>query len=113
MRSFDYCHFEIVLGTSDPTDAAGIDALRKEAMRLADKAVAQYKVAKANAQRLLSEGRSREYLVARVEHTRTLPEDQRSPEQQAELKAFDDEQWEASRRYDYEDDWQDEDEEDF
>ena len=46
MRSFDYCHFEICLtmneeGAFYSTEA--VDNLRKEAMRLADKTVEQYK----------------------------------------------------------------------
>jgi len=109
MRSHDYCHFEVNLGSNEPLDTAGVDAMRKEAARLADKAVEQYKIAKENAQKLESEGRSRSYAVARAEHIRAMPEGERSPDQQAELKAFDDANWRASRAYNYEDDWRDDD----
>jgi endonuclease YncB( thermonuclease family) len=107
MRSYDYCHFEVNLGSTEPIDLAGIDAMRKAAARLADKAVAQYKVAKANAQRLLSERNSRESLVRRMDWIRERPEGERSVNEQAELKAFDDAEYEASRPYNYEDDWED------
>ena len=48
MRSFDYCHFEIAMQISNDTEvtAQEIDDARKQAMRLADKAVEQYKIAK-------------------------------------------------------------------
>ena len=53
MRSYDYCHFEIVLGR-DQTDKINayeitendVDGMRKEAARLVDKAVEQYKIKK-------------------------------------------------------------------
>src|SRR5687767_8930368 len=48
MRSFDYCHFEIAMSieTDMGLSTSDIDDARKEAMRLADKAVEQYKIAK-------------------------------------------------------------------
>lgn len=111
MRSFDYCHFEINIGLESEggLTLVDIDSARKEAARLADKAVEQYKVAKANAQKLLGEKEQRRYLKERVERTRATPEGERTISQQAELKAFDDEAYQASRAYDYEDDWQDDD----
>lgn len=113
MRSFDYCHFEVVLGVTDddgaPLTLTAVDNARKEAARLADKAVEQYKIAKANANKLLLEKDERKYLAERVKRTRATPEGERTVNQQAELKAFDDEAYQASRAYDYEDDWQDDD----
>ena len=46
MRSYDYCHFEIQLASSDSKTIGEIDEMRKEAARLADKAVKQYAIAK-------------------------------------------------------------------
>ncbi len=107
MRSFDYCHFEVNLGSTEPIDFAGVDAMRKEAARLADKAVNQYKIAKRNAERVNHEEYTREKLVRRMSFIRGQPETQRTIEEQAELKAFDDAAYAARRSYDYEDDWQD------
>lgn len=107
MRSYDYCHFEIVLGSTEPLDLVGVDAMRKEAARLADKAVEQYKIAKRNAAKLLSEKEERKTVIRRAERIRGMAETDLSPEQQAELKAFDDQSWELSRRYDYDDVWPD------
>ena len=111
MRSFDYCHFEIVL-TSISDQVQGmelgqVDAMRKEAARLADKAVVQYRIAKANAAKLGREESDRAYQVRRIERIRSAAETDRSPEEKAELKAFDDHVFQESRRYDYEDDFDD------
>ena len=107
MRSHDYCHFEVCLSSSSATTPELVDELRKTAARLADKAVVQYRIAKNNASRLLSEKYEREAVVDRVKRIREIPEGDRTVKQQAELKAFDDVSWEASRNYDYEDNWGD------
>jgi len=45
MRSYDYCHFEICLGTDEDIPLVDVDKIRKDAQRLVDKAVDQYKIA--------------------------------------------------------------------
>lgn len=105
MRSHDYCHFEICLSSSSAVAPELVDGLRKTAARLADKAVEQYKVAKENAHFLEVDRRAREFEEERMEEMRALPETERTPEEQARLKAFDDAAWRAARKYDYEDDW--------
>ena len=113
MRSHDYCHFSVTLSSdtlpnSDPEiQLVHIDALRKDAARLADKAVDQYKVAKANHARLAQEHRSREWYLEEIERIEKIAETDRTPEQQAKLKLRQDEQYHAGARFDYEDDWQD------
>lgn len=106
MRSHDYCHFEVCLSSSSANTPELVDELRKTAARLADKAVSQYRIAKINASRLLSEKYERAAVVDRVKYIREIAEGDRTVNQQAELKAFDDQKWEASHNYDYEDDWQ-------
>lgn len=118
MRSHDYCHFEVVLGSDVESVSAlhrpeEVDALRKVAARLVDKAVAQYIVAKRE-----REQRARleppEWLHERMAAMAQLPETERTPEQQAELKEYQDRLHEARcvRAYDYEDDWDEEDDQD-
>lgn len=107
MRNHDYCHFEVCLSSSSANTPELVDELRKKAARLADKAVAQYRIAKANTYRLLSENQRRQYVVDKAKLIREKPERDRTARDQAELKAFDDAAWEASRPYDYEDDWND------
>lgn len=105
MRSHDYCHFEVVLSSSSANSPELVDELRKTAARLADKAVSQYRIAKINAARLLQEKYERDALVQNVKRYKEIPEGDRTVRMQAEIKAFDDAQWEASRGYDYEDHW--------
>lgn len=110
MRSFDYSHFEITLGCS--SDEQGnpvsllpedIDQLRKNAARLADKAVAQYKVSKQAHQADESSWNSMRYSAEQANKT---PESERTPEEKAAIKALADARFEQ-RHYDYQDDWDD------
>lgn len=107
MRSHDYCHIEVCLSSRKANTPDLVDELRKMAARLADRAVSQYRIAKNNASRLLSEKYEREAVVDRVKRIRDIPERDRNVDQQAELKAFDDASWAASHNYDYDDDWED------
>ncbi|MHA3773636.1 hypothetical protein ACXR0O_19040 [Verrucomicrobiota bacterium sgz303538] len=43
MRSYQYCNFEVNLQSTEPVSLADVDAMRREAARLADKAVEDYK----------------------------------------------------------------------
>lgn len=105
MRSHDYCHFDVALGSSEATTPEQVDDLRKAAARLADKAVSQYRTAKIHANRVMSAAQTRHAESRRMDHIREKPEGDRTPNEQATLKAFDDAIYEASRGYDYEDDW--------
>jgi hypothetical protein len=115
MRSYDYSHFEVTLGgavdlgSTNEQFLAETDELRKRAMRLADKAVAQYKIAKRNADLIERDESEREYRKREISRIAEMPETDRSPEQQAKLKAWNDRIHEQNRRprYDYEDDWDD------
>ncbi len=118
MRSADYCHFEVILGGTIDANydneqfLAETDELRKRAARLADKAVAQYWIAKRNAEKRENELRDYDYKRRCAEHIRAINESDRTVEQMAQLKAHDDAKFEASKRFDYEDDWQDDEEDD-
>ena len=110
MRSHDYCHFEVQLGSTEPLDTAGVDAMRKEAARLADKAVEQYKIAKSHAQHRLSS--PDHYKDKEARRITNIAEGDRTPEEKATLKAYQDSEFMRRRHYNYEDDWQDYDDED-
>lgn len=111
MRSHDYCHFEVCLtttvgdGASDYQQLATVDNLRKQAARLADKAVAQYKVAKATAEWKESAAYSIDADKDKAARIRAIAEPERTPEQKAKLKSYDDSVFRLNRSYDYEDDW--------
>ena len=109
MLSYDYCHFEICLGddTIDCFDINTTNALRKKAQRLCDEAVRQYQVAKERAQmRLKMPGERRRYLEE-VDRIEKLPEGERTMNEIAMLKAYQDDEWESQfdYSYDYDDDW--------
>ena len=83
--------------------------MRKDAQRLADEAVRQYKVAKRKVVEkagLLSQRTNFLWQFARAEET---PEAERTPEQKAIIKQYHEEDWEQQfkhKEYDYDDDWQ-------
>ena len=108
MRSYDYCHFEVNLAANVdcPSDSPEwfeqVDNLRKNAARLADKAVAQYMVAKAAHQAEETSWCPMRYAAEQAERT---PESERAPEEKAAIKALADARF-ARRHYDYQDDWE-------
>jgi len=106
MNSYDYCHFEIVLGTDDTVTPKEIDEMRKTAQRLVDKAIGQYKTAKERAQIATRNRDERKWIEADARQIRAIPEGERSIEQKASLKAWEDRIHELSveDRYDYGDD---------
>jgi glycogen debranching enzyme len=106
MRSYDYCHFEVVLGVDQPVSIHQIDMIRKEANRLVDKAVEQYKVAKKAAEEQYYAQNSAKRLEKEAEAIKeNFPMSEWTPEQQAKVKAYGDAVFRASLYYDYEDDW--------
>lgn len=108
MRSHDYCHFEVSLSASldcppgSPEWFQHVDGLRKNAARLADKAVEQYKIAK---REYTSETDTLDSLKHDAERAENTPEAERAPEEKAAIKALADYRF-HQRHYDYEDDWQ-------
>ena len=102
MRSFDYCHFEVALTSTLAMTPEGVDDLRKEAARLADKAVEQYKIAKRAAD-LRNSAKCNKW---QLETALDIPEKDRSPEQKAIIKYHQDAAFAAQFEYDYQDDWE-------
>ena len=108
MLSYDYNHFEVCLTTDNPNiDLKGVDDMRKDCQRLADKAVLQYQTAK----RALGDREYAEHnfsnLKERFESISFVSESERTPEQKAIVKAYRDCEFAMSRAYDYQDDWED------
>lgn len=115
LKSFDYCHFEVALTAQGGMTMQGwvmpslppvitladIDGLRKEAARLADKAVEQYKLKK----KALEIGLSYTYhnLCDEAAKIELMPENERSEEHKAILKKVGD--LRHAQKYDYEDDF--------
>ena len=102
MNSYDYCHFEVQLSAENVT-LADVDNLRKEAQRLVDKSIKQYKIAK---RMLASDFTPSQELILKVKAiNKNFPKSEWSPEQQAIIKEYEDRIFRASLSYDYQDNW--------
>ena len=105
MRSHDYCHFEVSLSSSLhglEDGPATVDKLRKQAARLADKAVEQYKIAK-RASEVRETMKKHPYALERAQK---MSEEERTPTDKALIKYHADAAFAAQFDYDYEDDWE-------
>lgn len=112
MRSYDYCHFEVNLGTTEPISLDDVDEMRKRAARLADKAVKQYRIAKDVAEEArAAAGRTgaNGWMQPQYESALATPEADRSQNEKATIKEYQDALHASSRRYNYEDDFEQED----
>lgn len=108
MNSYDYCHFEVCLSkkNSEAVTTKDVDDMRKDAQRLVDKAIAQYKIAKQAEQVRIEAECSAKRLERRLERIKKeVPESEWTPEHKAQVKALADHQFRMSLCYDYEDDW--------
>lgn len=106
MLSYDYCHFEVSLSDDREMTLEEIDNLRKEANRLADKAVQQYQIMKAFKNDEWRRKSHRDDLFRQVRVIKeNYPQSEWTDDQKAIVKAYEDYQW---RQYDYQDDWEDE-----
>ncbi|OPY83168.1 MAG: hypothetical protein A4E71_02923 [Smithella sp. PtaU1.Bin162] len=105
MLSYDYCHFEISKSTDQETSNNEINEMRKDCMRLADEAIRQYKVAK-NMAAKRTDGESQIInFEAQCKKILLKPEGERTLNEIAMIKRYQDEKWreEFQYRYDYED----------
>jgi hypothetical protein len=105
MRSYDYCHFEIVLGDECPTLDA-VDDLRKQAAILVDEAVRQYKIAKQKENSRQMREDDIERSLQRIELIKKTPISEWSIEQAALMRSYEDKSFWASMDadgYDYND----------
>ena len=105
MRSYDYSHFEICLTSTEANTPEQVNELRKEANRLADKAVAQFQIARsAECKKSAMEQKYR------LDIAMSRPENERTDEDKAIIKYHSDKAFAARFDYDYQDDWQQPDE---
>jgi hypothetical protein len=104
MLSFNFCHFEISKTTDQNVDDKAIDEMRKDCMRLADKAVRQYEIAKTKASNQAALDFEKSELKNEVEKILKIPEIERNATQMAKVKALADHEYWKQHCYDYEDD---------
>lgn len=104
MLSYDYNHFEISL-SKDCDKLVDANELRKDAQRLADEAIRQYKIAKKMAEQKLNREHEKSQLIQEIEMIRHIPESEWNAVQKAKIKALEDEKYWNEFDYDYENDW--------
>jgi len=107
MQSYNYCHFEasMSLENSDGLETIDIDSARKYCQRLTDKAVKQYQIAKAVANKQINNNSERAQLEREVALIKNQPKETWGVADKAKVKALEDHDWDL--RYDYQDDWED------
>jgi hypothetical protein len=110
MLSFDYCHFEVSKSSDTDLTNDEIDTMRKDCMRLADKAIAQYKVAKDQQYVRSAREEEKKEMEREIARIGRKSENDRTVGELAKIKAFNDRNWDEyiSAKYDYQDDWQNE-----
>jgi hypothetical protein len=106
MLSYNYCHFEVALASDEEMTLEQIDNLRKDAQRLADKAVRQYQVAKERAEELIIAQGNIASLKQKVKVIKeNFPQSEWTPDQKAMVKKLEDYEYIINHPvYDYEDD---------
>jgi tryptophan 2,3-dioxygenase len=92
MRSYDYCHFEISLGSENLT-LEQVNDLRKKAALLVDEAVRQYIIAKGKEDaRRLTHG-DIERALRRIELIKEQPKNEWSIEDAALMRSYEDKEF--------------------
>jgi hypothetical protein len=79
MRSYDYNHFEVELGTTDALTIDGVNELRKTAAVLVDEAVRQYREAKVHESCREYKNRECERMLEQVQYIKGLPQPNAPP----------------------------------
>ena len=109
MLSYDYSHFEICLSSDEEMDLTQIDNMRKDAQRLANKAVKQYQIGKQVAGSKIDAQGNASTLRREVKAIKeNFPKSEWTEEQKAKVKKLDQYEYIIERDYDYEDDWMEE-----
>lgn len=103
MLSYDYSHFEASMSIENDKGLTGveIDEARKNCQRLADKAIGQYKVAKAAAASRTDGSYKMANFEAQCKAIKATDEQDRTIKEIAMLKQYETENWQAQFNYDY------------
>ena len=103
MLSYDYSHFEasMSLESDNGLSVEEIDTARKNCQRLADKAVGQYKKAKSMASKRSNAEYDKKFFLNQVADIQKKAEGDRTINEMAILKQYQDENWQAQFNYDY------------
>lgn len=103
MLSYDYNHFESCMSVEneDGLTMKDIDDARKNCQRLCDKAIIQYKAAKSAEQNKMRSQMEKEQFERKVERIKMKSYGERTVDELAIIKAYEDENWIKQFDYDY------------
>jgi hypothetical protein len=104
MLSYDYCHFEIALSSDNAKTMEDANNMRKQAQRLADEAVRQYKAHMEYLREIDHDEQFRERIVQMVKNINLKPKPEWTPEDKATVKHLKDMNYRAAHRYNFDDD---------
>lgn len=108
MNSYNYSHFEASMTLENDTEITlkEIDEARKNCQRLVDKAIAQYQTAKDMATKRHDGKYQMENFKTQCEKIKAKNEQDRTLNEIAMLKTYEDEEWQKQfiYEYDYDDD---------
>ena len=106
LRSYDYNHFEFCIPLAEDATIKERNIARKTAERLANEAVRQYKNAKEAAENRENRQFKIDCFLSHINAIQDKPKGERTIEELAMLKQYEDEVWESQFEYlyDYEDD---------
>lgn len=108
MLSYDYSHFEasMSLENDEGLEIKDIDNARKNCQRLADKAVEQYKTAKFKLSKRTDSQYEKSNFETQCKKIEAKAEGDRTINEMAMLKQYQDDNWQTKfdYRYDYDDD---------
>lgn len=103
MLSYDYCHFEVAMSVENESGLSiqDIDNARKDCQRLADKAVSQYKTAKAAAAKRSDGLYQMQNFEAECKKIKAKDEHDRTLKEIGMLKQYENEKWQEQFEWDY------------
>jgi hypothetical protein len=110
VNSYNYNNFTQSFTITVPADSDYIktaDNLRKDAQRLVDKAISQYKIAQKEIQFRNKIEYEKQRLLQEIEIIKNKPESEWDATEKAKVKALNDEEYWNSHNYDYDDDYND------
>ena len=106
MLSYNYCHFEVALSSDDDLSLKDVNGLRKDAQRLADEAVRQFKVGEELARKSINLHITSNECATKLRALKeNFPESEWTPQQRAEAKRLGDiiHEHDYAMHWDYED----------
>ncbi len=106
LRSYDYNHFEFCIPVVEDATVKERNEARKDAERLADEAVRQYCKSKQMAIKRCASESDKRIFMATISTIKAKPAGERTVDELAMLKLFEDDNWQSQfdYLYDYEDD---------